>query len=201
MATPQPETLSLDADRASGFPNSPLPVLIYRQVVDAAGEKAAAAFETLFADHGWPPQWRYGLYEFDHFHSTAHETLGVFRGRARIRLGGPAGRQHDIAAGDVVVLPAGVGHACLEASGDFTMVGAYPPGQSWEVERGEPGELDAACRRVAAIALPDEDPVGGALLTLWRRDEQEKARTSACSARLSFAAHEFRLKRLTLVYS
>ena len=68
----------------------------------------------------------------------------------------------------MLVLPAGVGHACLEASEDFSMVGAYPPGQSWEVERGKPDEIEAACRRVAAVALPDDDPVGGTLLSSWQ---------------------------------
>ncbi|WP_322527958.1 cupin domain-containing protein [Salinicola sp. LHM] len=168
MTTPQPEMLILEPDAASGFPNSPLPVLLYRQVLDASEENPAARFEALFDHHRWPPQWRYGLYDFDHFHSTAHEALGVFRGRAHIRLGGPNGSEHDIAAGDVLVLPAGVGHACLDASEDFTMVGAYPPGQSWEVERGKPGEIEAACRRVAAVPLPDDDPVGGTLLSSWK---------------------------------
>ncbi|OLO03511.1 cupin [Salinicola socius] len=169
MTKPQPETLVLEADETGGFPNSPLPVLIYRQILDTSAENLAARFEALFARHRWPPQWRYGLYDFDHFHSTAHEALGVFRGLAHVRLGGPDGCKLDIAAGDALVLPAGVGHACLEASDDFTMVGAYPLGQSWEVERGQPGELESICRRVAAVALPDEDPVGGALLSLWRQ--------------------------------
>ena len=37
MTTPQPEMLVLEPDAASGFPNSPLPVLLYRQVIDASG--------------------------------------------------------------------------------------------------------------------------------------------------------------------
>lgn len=168
MPVTRPETLLIDADEASGFPNSPLPVLIYRQIIDVAGEHAASRFEAMFADHRWPPEWRYGLFDFDHFHSTAHEALGVFRGRARIRLGGPSGGQRAIAAGDVLVLPAGVGHANLASSDDFAMVGAYPPGQRWEVERGDPARFDAARRRVAAVALPDADPVGGSLLSLWQ---------------------------------
>jgi len=171
MAVPQPETLRFDADETSGFPNSPLPVLIYRQVLVISGKvpakDPAAEFEALFARHQWPPQWRYGLYDFDHFHSTAHEALGVFRGQAHVRLGGPSGSEHDIVAGDVLVLPAGVGHACLEARDDFTMVGAYPPGQSWEVERGDPAELPHARVRVAEVSMPADDPVGGDLLSLW----------------------------------
>lgn len=164
---PAPQTLHFEA--CDGFPNSPLPVLIYRRRLLAnSGDELASAFETLFERHHWPPQWRYGLYDFDHFHSTAHEALGVFRGNAHIRLGGPQGDELDIAAGDVLVLPAGTGHACLQASEDFAMVGAYPPGQVWEVERGNPAELAAAQARVARVALPADDPVGGELLTLWR---------------------------------
>lgn len=166
---PRPdETLTFDVDEDSGFPNSPLPVLFYRRLFAPASGDLASRFEALFDAHCWPPEWRYGLFDFDHFHSTAHETLGVFRGRAHIRLGGPNGSEHDVAAGDVLVLPAGVGHANLASSDDFTMVGAYPPGQTWEVERGDPAGLGEALARVAAVALPDEDPVGGELVTLWR---------------------------------
>ncbi|WP_250148057.1 cupin [Halomonas jincaotanensis] len=163
---PAPQTLRFEA--RGGFPNSPLPVLIYRQLFGGSGDELATAFETLFERHRWPPQWRYGLFDFDHFHSTAHEALGVFSGKAHIRLGGPQGDELDVAAGDVLILPAGTGHACLQASDDFAMVGAYPPGQVWEVERGDPAELAAAQARVARVELPADDPVGGELLTLWR---------------------------------
>lgn len=168
MQIPSPETLYFDSDETNGFPNSPLPVLIYRQVIDISdAEKRAESFEAMFKRHGWPPEWRYGLYAFDHFHSTAHEALGVFRGQARARLGGPNGNELMLYAGDVLVLPAGVGHACVEAEEDFCMVGAYPPGQTWEVERGDPAQLAAAQERVAAVALPKNAPVGGLIAPLW----------------------------------
>ncbi|WP_075878732.1 cupin [Vreelandella massiliensis] len=168
MRTPQPETLYFDSDESSGYPNSPLPVLLYRQVIDTRdAEKGATTFENMFKRHGWPPAWRYHLFAFDHFHSTAHEALGIFRGQARARLGGPNGRELTLDAGDVLVLPAGVGHASLEADADFCMVGAYPPGQTPEIERGDPAELAAAKARVAAVAMPEDDPVGGPLIPLW----------------------------------
>ncbi len=161
-----PETQRFDGDQASGTPNSALPLLIYRQVMAPA---SAEAFEALFARHGWVPEWRYGLYPFDHFHSTAHEVLGVFRGQAVARLGGPQGERFTLAAGDVLILPAGVAHACVSADDDFCMVGAYPPGQRWAVERGDPAQFGAACARVAAVPLPPADPVGGGLLSHWQR--------------------------------
>ncbi|MGE6608334.1 cupin [Halomonas sp. NPDC076908] len=168
--TPQPETLYFDSDETNGFPNSPLPVLIYRRVIDISdAEKAAEKFEAMFNRHGWIPAWRYHLYDFDHFHSTAHEALGIFRGQALAKLGGPNGSDLMLYTGDVLVLPAGVVHASLEASDDFCMVGAYPPGQHPEIERGDPAQLAAAQARVASVVIPKEAPVGGSLTSLWRQ--------------------------------
>tara|TARA_R110000824_G_scaffold401791_1_gene616485 strand:- start:1431 stop:1949 length:519 start_codon:yes stop_codon:yes gene_type:complete len=167
---PPPETLHLDSDETTGYPNSPLPVLIYRQVLDTgSAEERAESFEAMFKRHGWPPAWRYHLYDFDHFHSTAHEALGIFRGQAKARLGGPNGRELMLYAGDVLVLPAGVGHACVEADEDFCMVGAYPPGQEADIERGDSVQLAAAQSRVAAVALPEDSPVGGSITALWEQ--------------------------------
>ncbi|PRY65209.1 uncharacterized protein YjlB [Vreelandella songnenensis] len=169
MSIPQPERLHLESDAANGYPNSPLPVLIYRRALDAhSAEERAEGFEALFKRHGWPPAWRYHLYDFDHFHSTAHEALGIFRGQARARLGGPDGRDVMLNEGDVLVLPAGVGHASLEADDDFCMVGAYPPGQAPEIERGDPAKLAEAQARVAKVTVPSTSPVGGPLDALWK---------------------------------
>ncbi|MGO2148026.1 cupin domain-containing protein [Halomonas sp.] len=169
MSIPQPETLTFDSDEKSGYPNSPLPVLIYRKVLDLSSAEARAdTFENMFKQHGWPPAWRYYLYDFDHFHSTAHEALGIFQGQARARLGGPNGQEVMLYAGDILVLPAGVGHACVEADDDFCMVGAYPPGQNPENERGDPAELSAAQARVASVTVPETAPVGGPLQPQWK---------------------------------
>ena len=143
-----------------GFPNSTLPVVIYRAAV-SRGEASPEAFEALFDGNGWPSQWRAGIYDYDHYHSTAHECLGIAAGKAHIRLGGPAGREFDIAMGDVVVVPAGIGHCALSVSPDFLVVGAYPPGQHWDVLKGEASERPGADRRIAGVKLPKTDPVGG----------------------------------------
>lgn len=50
MTTPQPETLHLDSDDATGYPNSPLPVLVYRGVVNTPDLAARA---DAFKRHGW----------------------------------------------------------------------------------------------------------------------------------------------------
>lgn len=149
------------------FPNNSLPVIIYRRAV---AEPSPEAVEALFDTNGWPSAWRYGVYDFHHFHSTAHECLGVARGSARLQLGGPEGRVFEVVAGDVVVLPAGVGHKNLGSSADFLVVGAYPPGMSADLLKGEPGERPGADERIAQVALPKTDPVGGQagpLLSKW----------------------------------
>src|SRR3954454_16508488 len=152
------------------IPNHPsFPVLVYHGV-DAAAAGADAARAT-FADHGWGGSWVDGVFSFHHFHSTSHEGLAVVAGRATLELGGPQGESFHVAAGDVLVLPAGTGHRRATADADFTVVGAYPAGQEdYDVLRGDdPAEVEAARERIAALAPPDDDPVGGEGTSRWQR--------------------------------
>jgi uncharacterized protein YjlB len=165
----QPE-VHLFAD-AGDIPNNPrLPLLIYKAVISAGGGELADALEDLYAKNDWRAAWRYGVYPFAHYHSTAHEVLGVYRGHALIRLGYTVGISAHVEAGDVIVIPAGVGHQNLGASPDFHVVGGYPVGQQPDLLRGNPGERPAADQRIAAVLLPKTDPVygrNGPLVKLW----------------------------------
>ncbi len=150
-----PETYSFDDDGA--VPNSRLPLLVYRGGVPAD----AAEIERIFAAHGWSGGWRNGIFPYHHFHSTAHEVLGIAAGSARVRFGGPAGRSVEMRAGDVVVIPAGVGHCREAASADLLVVGAYPGGGRYDTCRPDPAAIARVRRNVAGVGVPRQDPVEG----------------------------------------
>lgn len=162
----EPLTFTFKDDGA--IPNSRLPLLVYRDAVPAD----AAAIERLFAANRWPPAWRDGVHPFHHFHSTAHEVLGVARGEASVLFGGPGGQTLTVQAGDVVVVPAGVAHCNQGQSADLLIVGAYPDnGPGPDLRRGKPADYEAARKSVAAVPLPSADPVegmDGGLTDLWR---------------------------------
>ncbi|HEX3954603.1 MAG TPA: cupin domain-containing protein [Stellaceae bacterium] len=151
-------------------PNNRLPLVLYRGVLADSGERASAC-ERMFAANGWPDAWRNGIHGHHHYHSTAHEVLGIARGHATVRLGGESGQTVELRAGDVVVIPAGVAHKREAASADLVVIGAYPRGQNPDICRAEPGRHDRASANIAAVPLPQADPVTGRaepLLACWR---------------------------------
>jgi uncharacterized protein YjlB len=156
---------------AGGFPNSDLPALIYRGL--PLEDDPAQGFEELFFRNGWTNSWRAGIYDYHHFHSTAHEVLGIATGEVRLRLGGDEGRTFHLRAGDVIVIPAGLAHRC-EGATDLLVVGAYAEGRDWDTRKGDPAELVAARANLAMLPLPQTDPVagaGGPLTRIWPEAE------------------------------
>jgi uncharacterized protein YjlB len=153
-------------------PNNPrLPLLVYRRAVDLGEARdPAVPFEHAFARHGWGDGWRNGIFGFLHFHPAGHEVLGIARGRAQVEFGGARGQVFEVAAGDVVVLPAGCGHRKVDGSPDLLVVGAYPEGSAQAHQRSGAAGHAAAVAAVARTPLPAEDPLfgrNGPLCRLW----------------------------------
>lgn len=152
------------------IPNNPACALLaYPGAVDLPDGDPASAFEALFEANGWTGGWRNGIFPFHHYHSNAHEVLGIFSGSADVLLGGENGVVLTVRPGDVVIVPAGVGHKKLRESGGLGVVGAYPAGQSPDLCRRAAAH-DRSARNVAAVPLPARDPVfgaGGPLFEHW----------------------------------
>jgi len=156
--------------RADGYiPNNPrLPLLHYRRVVSfKGGGDPAALIEAIFNANGWGDAWRNGVYGYVHYHPRIHEVLGVARGSAVLRLGGNKGRTVKAVAGDVIVVPAGVGHECLHASRTFLVVGAYPARGTYTECRGSFQEFAKARVQIANVPRLNSNPLFGRRSPLW----------------------------------
>lgn len=153
------------------IPNNTLALVLCRGALPPE-LRTPSACQALFHRNGWVGNWVDGVFDYWHFHVTGHEVLGCVAGEAEIGFGGDGGAKVTFEAGDVVVIPAGVGHKRLtEKRGGFTVVGGYPPGQSGAIARPGDFPLADAERRIAALALPKGDPVAGPdgpLFATWK---------------------------------
>lgn len=155
--------------------NAALSLLVYQGALNLPDQNPAATIEGLFAANRWGGSWRNGVYSFHHYHSTAHEVLGVYSGTANVQFGGEEGPALQVRRGDVVIIPAGVAHKNLGASQDLRVVGAYPFGQRVDMNYGKPAERPRADQNIAHLPLPEADPVyatQGPLTEHWCKQEQ-----------------------------
>ena len=164
----KPTTFSFGAN--GRIPNSQLPVAIYKSAGE--GEDLAKFFKHRFKNNHWRGQWAQGIYGYHHFHSNAHEVLGIAAGSALLILGGEGGREIAVDKGDVLVLPAGTGHRRIKDSWDFWVVGAYPQGQENYDEYTDQAMCMNCKNRLRAVELPTRDPLygeDGPLVKLWTK--------------------------------
>ena len=164
-----PHLLEADAEIPN---NARLPLLVYPDSVRLSEHDPASVFEQLFASNEWVGCWRDGIFPFHHYHSTAHEVLGIYSGSAVARFGGENGVTVTLNPGDVVIIPAGVGHKKLSSSRGLGVVGAYPSGQQPDMCRALQGSCRRAAQQVARVLVPECDPVhgpGGPMCAHWRQ--------------------------------
>ncbi|WP_175990621.1 cupin domain-containing protein [Bacillus sp. Marseille-Q1617] len=139
------------------IPNNPdLPVLIYRNAMDDTDE-----MERIFNHNKWLNSWVNGVHGYHHYHSNAHEVIGVMEGNAKVQLGGDKGVEVTVRKGDVLILPAGTGHKKLSSSPGFRVVGAYPDGAEYNMKEGCLKERPQVLIDIKNVPLPDRDPVYG----------------------------------------
>ena len=153
----------LDFEKASDVPNSPLPVVLIRSALAPNASGKARRFRDAFKRNGWTGIWTDTIYDYTHFHSNAHEVLGMAQGQVTVLLGGAEGRRFRLKAGDMLVIPAGVGHRRVGEATSLKVIGAYPPGQSHF-------DMKRKGRATPRVALPETDPFygeKGPLMRCW----------------------------------
>lgn len=164
------DVLTLKFEDDGRIPNNPdLPLVVYQDVLPDDDDMISAC-RSLFSRNGWGGIWVDGVFNYHHYHSTAHEVLGVVSGTAEIQFGGEGGQVISVRKKDVVIIPAGVGHCRISTSPHFQVVGAYPAGQDWDLRTGTPGERPEVLNNIRAVSRPESDPVFGSngyLLELW----------------------------------
>lgn len=148
--------------RSGAIPNHPRwPLLVYPGAVALAGPDPAEAFERLFTRNRWPAAWRNGVHPSHHYHSNAHEALGVYSGEVTVVFGGGNGIEITARPGDVIVLPAGTGHKKIASHGALGIVGAYPEDQHPDICTPAPASARRGAEAVARVDLPAAGPVFG----------------------------------------
>jgi len=167
----KPRTLLFADDGV--IPNNPsLPLVLMSNVLDFAGAtNPEKVTETTFRRNGWGNIWCNGILQYVHYHLMIHEVMGIARGRAKVRFGGDKGNELDLTAGDVVIVPAGVGHQCRWADPGLVVVGAYPPNGEYNLCRSSKADHAQALKTIPHVPLPETDPVFGAhgpLVRLWQ---------------------------------
>ena len=141
------------------IPNNILPVVIYKNVLQHVDQKD---LELLFCQNRWGNNWHDIILTEDHFHSNTHEVLGLKSGHARLKLGGEKGEIVTVEKGDVIILPAGVGHYSVDNSIEYQFVGGYPNGAEWNLKFSlKKEDSSSVLAEIASIPLPDKDPVFG----------------------------------------
>jgi uncharacterized protein YjlB len=142
------------------IPNNLLPLILYQKVIDLAD--CSDWLEDRFKENKWSNNWRDIVLPYDHFHSNTHEVLGLGRGCVSLKIGGSQGQIVHLEAGDIVIIPAGVGHYAISEHSDYQFVGGYPNGHAWDLKTGLEAEVRSqVLQAIAGVRMPERDPIFG----------------------------------------
>jgi uncharacterized protein YjlB len=154
------------------FPNSHLPVLLYKRAIKLPFFFRYSHVKKIFQMHHWTNNWRNGIYTYHHYHSNTHEVMAVIKGRTMQQLGGEHGMMIKIEKGDVILIPAGVAHRNMKKEKDVVCVGGYPQGKDYNINYGKKAERPEADQLISKVRMPGFDPVtgkNGPMNTIWEK--------------------------------
>ena len=159
------------------FPNNGLlPLMVYQGAFQIVGEDETDTIKEILETNSWAKAWVDGIYDYHHYHSTAHEILVTLRGSCRVQFGGPSGLTLSFEKGDVVIIPAGVAHKKIDDTDGFQCLGAYPDGQDFDMNYGKPEESPGADENIKRVPIPENDPLygnDGPLVKNWRGEQDQ----------------------------
>ena len=103
------------------------------------------------------PLWRSTIYDFPHFHSTAHELVSCYSGSALIKFGGDSEESITIkvSEGESVFIPAGVGHQRIEEFSNFECIGSYPLNMTADLQYGKVEKFEECDKRISNLSSFD----------------------------------------------
>ncbi|KAL1846924.1 hypothetical protein Plec18170_008892 [Paecilomyces lecythidis] len=159
--------ITYDIKHTRLVPNSPKPLLLYKNCFIRDGKVDATLAYDTFKKNGWNAQWvtTYGHYQRSHYHPATHEVMVVLSGPGTIRWGtadlnddpqkhtyGISGRDYEgggvfvnVDAGDLFVIPAGVAHKSFNPKTPNPDPECLTGGEAHRIESDDPrkfvGEL------------------------------------------------------------
>ena len=152
------------------FPNSPLPVLLYKDALTPRTLFRGAQVRRILVRNGWTNAVVGGIDTQMHYHSNNHVVIAILRGWTDVVVGGYRGHRLSVYNGDVLIIPAGVAYKNLGRQSDIRGITAWSGGVKGDVCVGLPGERPAADFRINSVPKPNLDPLFGSpgpLLPVW----------------------------------
>lgn len=143
------------------IPNNYLPVIVYRDICQS--DDFETWFIARFQANNWTNNWKNIVLRYDHFHSNTHEVLGLAKGNVKLMIGGEKGKILEFSAGDVIIIPAGVGHFSVSDNDDYLFIGGYPNGAEWDLLTGKESNRTDILSKIKYLPLPLYDPIFGEL--------------------------------------
>mmetsp|Transcript_26849 Transcript_26849/g.53618 ORF Transcript_26849/g.53618 Transcript_26849/m.53618 type:complete len:227 (-) Transcript_26849:62-742(-) len=160
------ETYRLFMGYDGTFPNNPdHPLLLFRGSSKFTGDEKEC--RRTLRKAGWTAPWKWIVFPYHHYHSSAWELLLCVQGAAVLKLGGETGPEVKIGVGDIMLIPPGFVHKQLASSDGFSVLGSYPSviGKDVEVDELRGTATEEQLENILSCCAPEVEPITGSLLS------------------------------------